>query len=256
MPDWNPDLYSKFESQRTRPARELLSAVNLTDAALVYDLGCGPGNSTELLVQRFARSRVIGIDSSPAMVLKARQRVPQASFELKDVSTFSADEPADLVFANATLQWLPNHHQLVPQLITCVRMGGYLAVQMPNNFDEPTHRLMREVIARPEFQGAQPTIERAHILKPAAYYDLLSTQCIDIDIGQTTYEHVMDSAEAIVGWMTATGLRPYLDALSPDRQLDFLAAYQEVIAKQYRPMADGKRLMSFPRLFICARRRV
>ena len=145
--DWNPALYSRFEDERTRPARDLLARVLPPAPAVVVDLGCGPGNSTELLIQRFPRASILGIDSSPAMVDAARKRLPQHRFEQADLAEWRPEVPPDLIFANAVLQWLPNHPVLLPQLFGLLRPGGVLAVQMPDNLDEPSHRAMRAVAA-------------------------------------------------------------------------------------------------------------
>ena len=147
MLDWNPALYRRFEDERTRPAAELLARVPLTGAARVVDLGCGPGNSTELLVQRFAGAAVVGTDNSEAMLASARERLPQARFELSDIATWQPELPPDLIYANAALQWVPDHEALIPRLFAALAPGGVLAIQMPDNRQEPTHRLMREVAA-------------------------------------------------------------------------------------------------------------
>ena len=147
MSDWNPALYSRFEDERTRPAAELLARVPLDAPRNVVDLGCGPGNSTELLVARFPMARIVGTDSSQAMLATARQRLPQLSFEQGDIAEWSPAEPVDLAYANASLQWVSDHQRLLPRLLSALAPGGVLAVQMPDNLDEPSHRLMRETAA-------------------------------------------------------------------------------------------------------------
>ena len=158
MADWNPALYRRFEDERTRPARELLARVPLDDCKLAYDLGCGPGNSTELIVQRFPAARVVGIDNSPAMLESARKRLPSTGFELADVATWqpsdSSGRAPDLIYANATLQWVADHLALIPRLLSLLAPGGVLAVQMPDNRQEATHRAMREVAAQSPWSAA------------------------------------------------------------------------------------------------------
>jgi trans-aconitate 2-methyltransferase len=255
MSDWNPALYTRFEDERTRPAAELLARVPLDAPRVVVDLGCGPGNSTELLARRFPAARIVGTDSSPAMLATARQRLPQLSFELGDIADWTPAEPVDLAYANAALQWVGDHPRLLPRLLSALAPGGVLAVQMPDNLDEPSHRLMRETAAALLGIAANDGDQhRARILPAQQYYDLLALQA-DVDVWRTTYYHCMDDAAAIVQWLRATGLKPYVDPLAPDLQARFLAEYQHRIELAYPPRADGKRLLAFPRLFIVARRR-
>ena len=257
MADWNPALYRRFEDERTRPAAELLARVPLQAPRLAVDLGCGPGNSTELIVQRFPDATVIGTDNSPAMVEAARQRLPAVSFELSDIAGWQPAEAPDLVYANASLQWVPDHERLLPRLLSTLAPGGVLAVQMPDNLDEPTHQLMRETAADARFAAAIGDTDklRARILPLAGYYDLLSPLA-DVDVWRTAYQHPMDDAAAIVQWLRSTGLRPFLDPLAPALQAEYLADYQRRIDAAYPPRADGRRLLAFPRLFIVARRKL
>lgn len=258
MSDWNPALYTRFEDERTRPAAELLAGVPLDAPQHVVDLGCGPGNSTELLVQRFPTARIIGTDTSQAMLATARQRLPQTRFELGDIADWAPAEPVDLAYANASLQWVGDHERLLPRLLSALAPGGVLAVQMPDNLDEPSHRLMRDTAAAllgtPGDAGDDGDKHRARILPAPQYYDLLAPSC-DVDVWRTTYHHRMDDAAAIVQWLRATGLKPYLDPLTPEMQAQFLAEYQHRVESAYSARADGKRLLAFPRLFIVARRR-
>ncbi|HWT18273.1 MAG TPA: methyltransferase domain-containing protein, partial [Variovorax sp.] len=138
MLDWNPALYRRYEDERTRPAQELLARVPLPEAARVVDLGCGPGNSTELLANRFPKAQVVGTDNSEAMLASARERLPQARFELSDIATWAPREAPDLIYANASLQWVPDHETLIPRLFDALASGGVLAIQMPDNREEPT----------------------------------------------------------------------------------------------------------------------
>jgi len=255
MSDWNPALYVRFEDERTRPAAELLARVPVDAPRFVVDLGCGPGNSTELLVERFPSAHIVGTDSSQAMLATARRRLPQLSFELGDIADWAPTEPVDLTYANASLQWVSGHERLLPRLLSVLAPGGVLAVQMPDNLDEPSHRLMRETAAALLGVSAEDADKlRARILPAQQYYDLLTPQA-DVDLWRTTYHHRMDDAAAIVQWLRATGLKPYIDPLTPELQAQFLAEYQRRIELAYPVRADGKRLLAFPRLFIVARRR-
>jgi trans-aconitate 2-methyltransferase len=256
MSDWNPALYTRFEDERTRPAAELLARVPLEAPQRVVDLGCGPGNSTELLVQRFRCAHVVGIDTSQAMLATARQRLPQVVFEQGDIAEWSPAQPVDLAYANAALQWVSDHERLFPRLLSALAPGGVLAVQMPDNLDEPSHTLMRNTAADARFAPLIGDAEklRARILPARNYYDLLAPLA-DVDVWRTTYYHRMDDAAAIVQWLRATGLKPFLDPLTPELQALYLADYERRIDMAYPARVDEKRLLGFPRLFIVARRR-
>jgi len=199
MSDWNPSLYTRFEDERTRPAAELLARVPLTQAVQVVDLGCGPGNSTELLAARYPAAHIVGLDSSQAMLAAARERLPALVFEHGDIAEWSPAAPVELVYANAALQWIPDHERLLPRLMAAVAPGGALAVQMPDNLDEPSHTLMRETAAGPRFapQLGDASALRARILSAERYYDLLAPHA-DVDVWRTTYHHRMDDAAASI----------------------------------------------------------
>ncbi|HUP07238.1 MAG TPA: trans-aconitate 2-methyltransferase [Caldimonas sp.] len=266
MADWDPALYRRYEDERTRPARELLARVPHAAPRRVVDLGCGPGNSTELLVERWPDAEVVGLDNSPSMLASARQRLPRTPFVEADIATWRAPAPVDVIYTNATLQWLGDHRALLPRLFGELAPGGALAVQMPDNLDEPSHRAMREVAARPQFAAAGgaaatrqatctvtgQTGEREELLGPAGYYELLAPLAASVDVWRTTYHHPMTSPAAIVEWLRGTGLRPFLDRLPSAAQADYLAAYERRIDAAYPRLPDGKRLLAFPRLFIVA----
>lgn len=244
MADWNPQLYSRFEAQRTRPAAELLEHVASTRPARILDLGCGPGNSTELLVAKYPGASVIGIDTSEAMIAAATKRVPAARFILADAATYE-DEGIDLVYSNATLQWVKDHEQLIPRLARMLSPSGVLAVQVPDNLTEPTHATLPALCA--QFQIA-PDLRAGRLLTPERYYDLLAPFG-DVDVWTTIYRHPMPDPMAIVEWVRATGLRPVLDALPAGKHAEFLAAYEHQIDRAYPMRADGTRLLAYPRLF-------
>ena len=256
MADWNPALYRRFESERTRPAIELLARVPLAEAPYAVDLGCGPGNSTELLAARYPQAQIVGVDSSEAMLASARERLPGLRFELADIATWRPARPPALIFANAVLQWLPDHATLLPRLFDSLAPGGVLALQMPDNLDEPSHRAMRELAAQPPWSAWLPhaVALREKPLAAAAYYDLLAPLAAAVDVWHTVYRHPMASPEAIVDWLRSTGLRVFVDPLPEPEREGYLRAYRARIADAYPARADGQRLLDFPRLFVVARR--
>jgi trans-aconitate 2-methyltransferase len=253
---WNPALYRRFENERTRPAQDLLARVPLERALRVVDLGCGPGNSTQLLLERFPEAHVTGTDTSEAMLESARERLPMCHFEHANVSSWQPTSAPDLIFANAVLQWVPGHEQLFRRLFSLLSPGGVLAVQMPDNLDEPSHRSMREVASSGPWANALGIAARirAQILAANEYYDLFGAEAASIDVWRTTYHHPMASPADIVDWVRATGLRPFIDPLPEAQREGFLKQYEQRIAEAYPARADGKRLLAFPRLFIVARR--
>lgn len=256
MAQWNPELYLRFEDERTRPAAELLARVPLHSAAYVVDLGCGPGNSTALLAQRYPQARITGVDTSEAMLASARQRLPSACFVQADMAHWAPEQAPDLIYANAALQWVSDHDQLLPRLFDQLAPGGVLAIQMPDNLQEPTHRLMRELALQPQWRDVLSNAARQRTPLPPVqhHYDLLAPQAAQLDIWHTVYQHPMASAAAIVEWLRATGLRPFLEPLSQAQQAEFLAAYQDLVDAAYPARRDGRRLLAFPRLFIVAQR--
>ncbi|MFI5444791.1 trans-aconitate 2-methyltransferase [Polaromonas sp. UC242_47] len=257
MSDWNPSLYSRFEDERTRPARELLARVPLENARQVVDLGCGPGNSTELLAQRFPKADLVGTDNSPSMLDSARKRLPGVRFELSDISQWTPAQAPDLIYANAALQWVPQHETLIPRLFAALAPGGVLAIQMPDNRNEPTHRAMRDVAGQAPWAAAigEAAALRTAILSLQDYYDLLAPQALQVDVWHTIYQHPMASPAAIVEWVSATGLKPFVEPLNAELRASYLAEYEKRIAAAYLPRTDGQLLLAFPRMFIVAQRK-
>ena len=257
MQDWNPDLYRRFEDERTRPARELLARVPLESPHRVVDLGCGPGNSTELLAQRFPAAEVLGVDNSPAMLDSARARLPGCRFEQADIAGWAPAAAPNLIYANASLQWVGDHATLLPRLLALLAPGGVLAVQMPDNRDEPTHRAMRELAAQAPYAAlvGDASRLRTELLNLDGYYDLLAPLSVTLDLWRTAYQHPMGSPARIVEWVRGTGLKPFIDPLPDSLRERFLADYEARIAQDYPARADGRRLLAFPRLFFVARAR-
>lgn len=254
MADWNPALYARFSDERARPVGDLLARVPLGRANRVVDLGCGAGASTAPLVGRFPQADVLGIDTSPAMIEAARSAVPAARFALADVATWTPEAPIDLLFANAVLQWLPDHAALLPRLIGLLAPGGVLAVQMPDNLDEPSHAAMREVAAGAPFAGvlADAAGARAELLSFEATQDALAPFAATIDQWRTTYVHPLAGIGKVAELLRSTGLKPFLDPLDEAGRADFLARWTAKIAPAYPATADGRVLYRFPRRFLVA----
>src|ERR1700744_5250768 len=252
MADWNAEQYLKFEDERTRPSRDLLAQIPLADARKVVDIGCGPGNSTELLVKRWPQAAVTGIDTSADMLKQARERLPKQTFVETNVAHWVPPEKTDVLFANAIFQWVPNHLKQLQRLLGALSPGGVLAVQMPDNLDEPAHVLMREIARLEPWRQtlAESARVRDSLPKPGGYYDTLGPLCTRLEIWHTIYNHVLDDAAAVVEWVKGTGLRPFLDPLGPPDRKQYLAEYPARIAPAYPPQQDGKVLLRFPRLFI------
>jgi trans-aconitate 2-methyltransferase len=256
MADWDAALYRQFEDERTRPAADLLRRVPLEAPNSVVDLGCGPGNSTELLQARFPHADLLGIDTSDDMLASARSRLPDVLFEKGDIAEWQPSAAPDVLYANASLQWVPDHERLLPRLVGMLAPGGVLAVQMPDNLEEPTHRLMREVAADGPWAPllATAVAQRQPLPPIPAFYDLLAPLAVEIDIWRTAYQHPLASPRAIVDWVRGTGLRPFLEPLPESLRAEFLKRYEARLAEAYTPRKDGRVLLAFPRLFLVARR--
>jgi trans-aconitate 2-methyltransferase len=249
---WNPATYLAFGGQRTRPAADLLARVPLESPGRVIDLGCGPGNSTGLLAARWPAARLEGLDSSPAMLEEARASGVPASWVLGDIAAWTPDAPCDLIFSNATFQWLADQAVLLPRLMSFARPGGVFAFQVPVNFDAPSHVLMRETAADPRWKAklahARET-ERGHA---ATYYDWLKPQAASLDIWETEYLQVLDGEDAVYRWISGTGLRPFVQALEGEDRESFIAACKAKLNTAYPRRADGTTLFPFRRLFVVA----
>jgi trans-aconitate 2-methyltransferase len=254
MADWSAEQYLKFEDERTRPPRDLLAQVPLTDARKIVDIGCGPGNSTELLVKRWPNATVIGIDTSTAMLRQARERLPKQTFIEANVAHWVPPDGTDLLFANAVFQWVPGHLKHLQRLLDRLPEGGVLAAQIPDSLDEPAHLLMREVAREGPWnkQLSEKARLRDEVPEPGGYYDALSPHCRRLDIWHTIYNHPLADATGIVEWVKGTGLRPFMEMLETAERKQYLAEYTARVAAAYKPQADGKVLFRFPRIFIVA----
>jgi trans-aconitate 2-methyltransferase len=253
---WSAAQYLKFENERTRPVRDLVQRIPLARVETAADIGCGPGNSTEVLRERYPSARILGLDSSPDMIQAARERLPDIRFEVTDIRQWRPKDPLDVILANAVLQWIPDHETLLPALIARLKPGGALAVQMPDNLEEPSHRLMGEVASDGPWAAKLKDAAGARTERRLAdwYFRLARAHAPHVDIWRTTYFHPLAGARAIVEWLKGTGLRPFLDPLDESERQAFLARYEGRIAKTYPAEPDGTVLLPFPRLFVVAAR--
>ncbi len=256
MGDLNTALYMKFENERTRAASNLLAQVPDINPRIVYDLGCGPGNSTQLLRRRFPSASVIGLDSSNNMLQVARSRVTGAQFLKEDIEFWLPPKDVDLLFANASLHFVRDHYKLMVRLVSCLNEGGCIAVQMPNNMQEDSHALMRMIAADgPWADRLVPIAKTRAIIGPSdEYYRLLAPICSKLDIWQTTYIHPIDTPDRIVEWFEGAELHAFLEPLYPEERGEFLARYRAALSESYAPQPDGKFLLRYPRLFFVAQK--
>ncbi len=247
---WDPEQYLAFGQERTRAARELLSRIPLDAPARVADLGCGPGNSTALLRARWPDAGLDAVDSSPEMLARARASGLDARFIEADIASFAPDAPVDVLYSNATLQWLGDHETLLPRLMAFVKPGGVFALQVPRNFDEPCHTLLKELArAHPRLAGVR---DWWNVLAPDAYYSVLEPLSAHVDVWETRYLQVLEGADAVFNWMSGSGLRPFAAALDGAEREAFTEAYRERLAAAYPRRATGSTLYPFLRLFVVA----
>jgi trans-aconitate 2-methyltransferase len=249
---WNPQTYLAFADQRTRPAAELLARVPAERPTRVIDLGCGPGNSTALLAARWPGVQLDGLDSSAAMLEEARASGVPATWIQDDVAAWMPQAPYDVIFSNATFQWVPNQNALLPRLMSFVKSGGAFAFQVPVNFDAPSHALMRETAADPRWNARLPQVRETARGSAQGYYEILKPHAAMLDIWQTEYLQVLEGVDAVYRWVSATGLRPFVQALAGEEREAFIAAYKAKLNAAYPRRAEGTTLFPFQRLFVVA----
>jgi len=248
---WSPNQYLKFSQPRLRPAMDLLSRVPTAAPRRVYDLGCGAGNVTAALVARWPRAKIIGVDTSAAMLVQAAKVLPQVQWVHHSLADWQADAPADVIYSNAALHWLPNHQQLFPALVGAVSPGGVLAVQMPRNFAAASHTLI-EATARtgPWLDKLEPLLGAAPVAEPQYYYSLLAPLASSLDIWESEYLQVLSGDDPVKEWTKGTWLSQFLDCLDSAERAAFEADYAQRLRAAYPRLADGTTLFPFRRLFI------
>jgi len=247
---WDPKTYLAFGAERTRPAADLLARVTLEQPRRVADLGCGPGNSTALLRARWPKAEIDAIDFAPEMLADARKGGVDARFIEADIAEWTPDEPYDVIYSNAALQWLEDHETLLPRLVSFVRPGGVLAVQVPRNFEERCHVLLKRAVSDSRWSSELKDVrDWWNVLEPEAYFDLLQPGVRSIDLWETRYFHVLAGKDPVFHWMMGTGLRPFAAALKSPLKEEFLEHYRGLLAAVYPPRPGGQTIHRFLRLF-------
>ena len=252
MSDWNAESYLKFKKERTQPCIDLAARVRSAAPKTVADLGCGPGNSTAVLKSLFPGAVITGFDNSENMIRSAKENCPDLQFELRSV--WDLEQNYDLIFSNACLQWVPDHEKLIPFLFAKLNSGGLLAVQMPMNAEEPLFKIIKETAETSEFDFSSVYFEKNDILKPEAYYDLLSRHTDCFTIWETVYYHTMKDHSQLIDWVRSTRLRPYLSVLNEQEQQRFEQEILERAIKAYPLTENGSIIFRFRRLFFVAQK--
>jgi trans-aconitate 2-methyltransferase len=254
---WDPDRYLTYADERGRPFVDLLARIDATDPRTIVDLGCGPGNLTALLADRWPDASVVGLDSSPEMIAAARAAEPRAVFDVADLRDWQAPEPVDVLVSNATLQWVPGHLDLLPALVAQVAPGGWFAFQVPGNFDEPSHTIRDELAAEAPYAEHTSGVAVPSSHDPEVYLDALAGLAPTIDVSavdawETTYLHLLTGPDPVFTWVSGTGARPTLQALPDDLRPGFEAEFKRRLAAAYPEHPYGV-VLPFRRIFVVAR---
>jgi trans-aconitate 2-methyltransferase len=257
---WDPQQYALFGTHRGRPFADLLNRVGADRPAVVVDLGCGDGPLTLSLTDRWPDARVVGVDQSPQMLEAARGhdtdgRVEWVHASAEEWDPASVGAPIDVLVSNATLQWVPGHLDLLPRWVDALAAGGWFVMQVPGNFDAPSHALMREVAARhPRAAELEPVLRRVgNIATPAEYLAAFAGLGLEPDVWETTYQHILDPGgrqrSPVLEWVRGTGLRPALDVLTDEDERDaFLEEYTRALDEAYPREPHGV-VLGFRRIF-------
>jgi trans-aconitate 2-methyltransferase len=250
---WNPQQYLKFSGHRSRPALDLLLRIPEFPARQIADLGAGAGNVTKLLKERWPDATVTGVESSAEMVEAGKTAAPGVAWLQADLGQWRPSQRCDVIYSNAALHWLPEHDKLFPKLMNAVAPGGILAVQMPRNFEAPSHTLIADTALNGPWRNkVEHLVTPPPVQGPAFYHGLLAPFAENIDIWETEYLQVLQGANPVKEWTKGTWLMRYLDALAGEEKSAFEAAYGERVLKAYPPTASGDTLFPFRRLFMVA----
>ncbi len=251
--EWDPKSYLRFEGYRSRPATELVERIKLDAPSQIYDLGCGPGNSTSLLKRRWPDAQITGVDNSADMMAKAKELKIGAQWQLTDISDWSPKTRPDIIFSNATLQWLGNHDDLFLRLLGFLKPGGVLAVQMPRNFTSPSHTIIQQVVENGPWSDHLKHVRNfIPVSRPEDYYKMLATAALEIDIWETEYMQLLTGQDAVFSWLSATALLPFVSELNGTERKDFLAQCKNKLGAVYQPHDNNVTLFPFRCLFMIA----
>ncbi|MGB0580771.1 MAG: methyltransferase domain-containing protein [Limisphaerales bacterium] len=255
MADWNAQHYLKFGDERTRAAVDLVARIKLESPKRIVDLGCGPGNSTELLWTRWPEAKVSGLDSSSNMIEAANAKHPGRDWRLGDLASWSPEEPVELVFSNAAIQWVSDHGVLMKRMAAGTAEGGAVAFQIPSGTYATVRNLMHEISQEDRWNNDRMEVARGELTmeSPEFYYDALTEGATSLDVWESEYHHVMESTDAIVDWISSTGLRPFVAALGEERErTDFVEELKRRVSEEYEIRTDGRVLFPFRRTFVIA----
>ena len=255
MKKWNAEQYLLFKNGRTQPAWDLASQIDLDQPASILDIGCGPGNSTDVLARRYPGADILGIDNSEEMIAAASAKSPHLRFQILDARKDLAklEQTYDVIFSNACIQWIPNHERLIKELMSLLRSGGVLAIQVPMIWEEPLHKELKALAASEKWSGLMHVEECFHHLRYEEYYDVLAENSADFCAWETVYLHRMPSHEAILEWYRGTGMLPYLSALPEEKRTAFEEDYLNRLKTIYPVQKNGEILFRFPRFFFVAK---
>ncbi|MGK8522432.1 trans-aconitate 2-methyltransferase [Nocardia asteroides] len=253
---WDPQQYLAFDDHRSRPFFDLLARITAVEPRVVVDLGCGPGHLTAVLARRWPGALVRALDSSPEMVAAARERGVDA--RLGAVQEWRPTGETDVVVCNAVLHWVPGHPDLLGEWMRQLPEGAFLAIQVPGNFDAPSHRAIRQVAARDEWRDDLDRVgllESRAVLDPVGYADVLAASGAAVDTWETTYLQRLTGDDPVLEWVTGTALRPVRDALDDARWREFTAQLAPLLRGAYPRRPDGTTWLPFRRVFAVAQKR-
>jgi trans-aconitate 2-methyltransferase len=254
MSRWNPDAYLKFEQERTQPSRDLVARIGLSNPKAIVDIGCGPGNSTHVLRDAWPKAKVIGLDASKEMIDEAQATYPECEWILADAAVWQPLEKYDLVFSNATLQWIPNHAMLLQHLFGMIENDGAIAVQVPFNIESPILQAIASVAESAAWRDLMHGCsDQIFYRDETHYYEIISKLSSRVDMWTTTYIHVMESHQSLIDWYSSTGLKIYLERIGDEEgKLKFKTAILEACKAKYQVQSNGKILFPFKRIFFVA----
>jgi len=249
---WEPQTYLRYADIRFRAGLDLIARIPKLEYSTSYDLGSGTGHLTRILADTFPNSKVVGIDSSPEMLAEARREFPALEWQQAEITSWSPPDPPDLIYANAALQWVPHHESLLPSLLSKLRPGGVLAMQVPRHFESPSHLGLKDLVLQSEWRAKLEPLLLAPIPPPETYWRWLSPHARNLDIWETIYLQVLDGNDPVVNFMRGTALRPFLSALPEPEAAKFIEAFADRMASAYPPQPNGQTLFPFRRLFLVA----